>query len=172
MLADRVIPVLAGVLMVFSGGPSAQAHTPQDLERVLGKQEFYVQITSHPAPEFSLQDAGGRRVSLGDFRGKVVILNFIYGRCKEACPLHSNLISAIQRMINSGPLRDSVQFISITTDPERDTPDVLKAYGPAHGLDSVNWVFLTSGPAKPAETRELAKRYGLKFTPTVDGEFK
>src|SRR5258708_2018771 len=123
MLAKHVIPLLTGMLMVLSSGLAADAHTPQDLEKVLGKQEFYVQITNRPAPEFSLQDADGRQVRLGDFRGKVVILNFIYGRCKEACPLHSDVIAAIQRAVNSSPLRDSVQFISITTDPERDTPD-------------------------------------------------
>jgi hypothetical protein len=74
-------------------------------------------------------------------------------------------------MVNNGPLRDAVQFISITTDPERDTPELLTAYGPAHGLDPVNWTFLTSGPAKPAATRDLGERYGLKFTLVADGDF-
>ena len=171
MAACRLIPVLAAMLFMVSSRATVDAHTLADLERVLGKQEFYVQITNRPAPEFSLQDANGARVSLADFRGKVVILNFIYGSCKEACPLHSDVIAGIQRMANSGPLRDSVQFISITTDPERDTADVLKAYGEAHGLDPVNWIFLTSGAAKPTETRELGEQYGLKFTRTGDGDF-
>lgn len=161
---------VASVSFVLSGH-AVRAHTIADLEKVLGKQEFYVQLTNRPAPDFSLQDADGRQVRFSDFRGRVVILNFIYASCKEACPLHSNVIASIQSMVNSGPLRDAVQFISITTDPERDTPEVLRAYGPAHGLDTTNWTFLTSGPAKPTETRELGERYGLKFSRTADGDF-
>ena len=171
MIISRSIQVLTAMLFIVSSGSTVDAHTIQELEEVLGKQEFYVQITNRPAPEFSLQDANGAKVTLADFRGKVVILNFIYGSCKEACPLHSDVIASIQRMVNEGPLRDTIQFISITTDPERDIPGVLRAYGPAHGFDPVNWVFLTSGLAKPTETRELGELYGLKFTRTADGDF-
>src|SRR5207249_5191945 len=107
MAARRLIPVLAATLFMVASGATVDAHTLADLERVLGQQEFYVQITNWPAPEFSLQDANGGRVSLADFHGKVVILNFIYGSCKEACPLHSDVIAGIQHMVNGGPLRNS-----------------------------------------------------------------
>ena len=72
-------------------------------------------------------------------------------------------------MVNTTPTRDQVQFVTITTDPVKDTPEVLKAYGPAHGLSPRNWVFLTSGPDNPEATRELVKRFGHKFTATEDG---
>lgn len=159
------------VLSIVSAGYTARAHTVADLEKLLSEQEFYAEITNRPAPEFALQDVAGREVRLGDFGGKIVILNFIYASCKEACPLHTDVIASIQRMVNSGQLRNTVQFISVTTDPEKDTAEVLKAYGPAHGLDPGNWMFLTSGVAKPSETRDLGERYGLKFTPTADGDF-
>jgi protein SCO1/2 len=63
-----------------------------------------------------------------------------------------------------------VQFITITTDPVRDTPEVLSGYGRVHGLEDDNWVFLTSGPSRPDETRSLAEQFGHGFTPTEDGE--
>src|SRR3546814_4302301 len=59
---------------------------------------------------------------------------------------------------------DQVQFVTITTDPVNDTPEVLKAYGPAHGLDSTNWVFLTSGPGRPEVTRELVESRSEEHT--------
>ena len=71
--------------------------------------------------------------------------------------------------INPTPMKDVVQFVTITTDPERDTPVVMQAYGSTHGLDPINWVFLTSGTDESEATRELAGRYGLKFTPSKDG---
>jgi len=72
-------------------------------------------------------------------------------------------------MINQTPMRELVQFVTITTDPERDTPEVMRDYGPAHGLDSVNWLFLTSGERPEDTTRNLAERFGHKFTRTEDG---
>src|SRR3546814_6622049 len=64
---------------------------------------------------------------------------------------------------------DQVQFVTITTDPVNDTPEVLKAYGPAHGLDPTNWVFLTSGPGRPEVTRELVESFGHRFAVTENG---
>ena len=73
-------------------------------------------------------------------------------------------------MINQTPMKEHVQFISVTTDPKNDTAEVMRGYGPVHGIAPVNWVFLTGGPGKPEDTtRMLAERYGHKFTKTDDG---
>ena len=74
-------------------------------------------------------------------------------------------------MVNATPMKDQVRFLTITTDPARDVPEVLKAYGPVHGLDpTTNWSFLTSGPNKPEDTtRKLAEAFGHSFTVTDDG---
>jgi protein SCO1/2 len=147
----------------------AMAHSLEDVERQLWEREKYFQPINRSAPDFALRDAEGRSVSLADFSGKVVALHFIYASCPDFCPLHADLIARIQEMVNQTPMREQVQFISITTDPKRDTPEVLRDYGPAHGLDPVNWVFLTSGPDRPEDTtRKLAERFGHKFTATED----
>ena len=68
------------------------------------------------------------------------------------------------------PMKDEVAFVTITTDPARDTAEVLREYGDLHGLDPVNWMILTSGPDEPEDTtRRLAEEFGLKFTQTDDG---
>jgi protein SCO1/2 len=72
-------------------------------------------------------------------------------------------------MINPTPMRDLVRFVTITTDPKNDTPEVMRKYGPARGLEPVNWMFLTSGPEKLAATRKLVERFGHKFTKDGDG---
>ena len=67
-------------------------------------------------------------------------------------------------------MKAAVQFVSITTDPTNDTPDVLRAYGPAHGLDAANWMFLTALPEQPEDvTRKLAEQFGHRFDKTDDG---
>ena len=167
--SPKVRGVIIGLMLASVGMVPAAAHSLKDLEGQLLKRERYVQMMSKKAPEFALRDADGNRVRLSDFLGKVVVLNFVFTNCPDVCPLHSEVIASIQKAINPTPMKGLVQFVTITTDPRRDTPAVMKTYGSAHGLDPVNWVFLTSGPDKPAVTRELAWRYGLKFTQTKEG---
>jgi protein SCO1 len=148
---------------------SVQGHALAELEGMLLQREAYVEIVERPAPDFALAGADGRAVALADFRGKVVVLWFVYANCPDVCPLHSEAMADIQDSVNATPMRDLVRFVAITTDPRRDTAAVLRDYGVAHGLDPANWIFLTSGSDKPEATRALAEDYGLAFTPGEDG---
>ena len=112
-----------------------------------------------PAPAFTLTTQDGARVSLHDLRGKVVALTFIYASCADTCPLLTAKMAGLQTRLGTdfGP---RVFFASITVDPERDTPDVLKHYAHGHGADLRGWAFLTGAPA---EIHEVAKRYGVYY---------
>ena len=146
------------------------AHPLEELQGQLRDREKYFQPVGKEAPEFTLEDAKGRPVTLQDLRGKVVVLHFVYTSCPDVCPLHAERIAEIQEMVNGTPMRELVQFVTITTDPEHDTPEVMRDYGPAHGLDPANWVFLTSGSNRFEDaTRKLAERFGHKFTLTEYG---
>lgn len=149
---------------------AAFAHSVADTQRLLGDREKFFQPLDKNAPAFALQDSEGRAVRLADLRGKVVVLHFIYASCPDVCPLHAEKLAEIQAMVNQTPMKDQVQFVSITTDPKRDTAEVLRGYGPAHGLDPANWVFLTARPGQPEDaTRQLVEAYGHKFLETEDG---
>ncbi len=150
--------------------PAASAHSVKDLEATLGDREKYFQPIDKEAPAFTLQDADGRIFRIADFRGKVVVLHFIYANCPDICPLHSERIAEIQSLVNQTPMKDVVQFITVTTDPANDTADVLRAYGSAHGLESVNWLFLTAPAGQPEDTtRKLAEQFGHRFDKADDG---
>ena len=123
------------LLILFAGASTAAAHSLKDLESQLGERERYFQTLDKDAPGFELRDASGNTLRLADFRDKVVILHFVYTNCPDVCPLHAERIAEIQQMINQTPMKDQVQFITVTTDPTNDTAKVMKAYGPAHGLD-------------------------------------
>ena len=163
--------VLVGLMLAATMPPAAAlAHSLESLQEQLFEKEQHFEIKGGPAPGFALQDSAGTPVSLTDLRGKVVVLHFIFAGCPDVCPLHADRIARIQEMINITPMRDQVAFVTITTDPARDKPEVLKAYGQAHGLDPANWTFLTSGPGSPEDTtRKLAEQFGHTFTPTDDG---
>jgi protein SCO1 len=158
-----------GLLLFAVGIGPASAHSLESLEKQLYDTEKYFQPLNKEAPNFTLLDADGKTINSADLRGKVVIVHFIYTNCPDVCPLHAERIAEIQEMINLTPMRDLVQFITITTDPKNDTPKVMQSYGKAHGLDPVNWTFLTSGPERLDATRDLVERFGHKFTKTDDG---
>lgn len=163
-LSTRVLPALLGLLLAAALPAAAQAHSLHDVEDRMREQEKYFEPKDGwRSVDFTLQDADGRAVSLADFRGKVVVLHFIYASCTDECPLHADLIARIQEKVNGTPMRDRVEFVTITTDPVRDTSEVMKGYGRAHNLDPVNWAFLTSGPGRPEDTRSLVKRFGHQF---------
>jgi protein SCO1/2 len=162
--------ILIALLLTAATVASSAAHSLGELEGMLGDREKYSQPIDREAPDFALEDAEGGAVALDDLRGKVVVLHFVYTNCPDVCPLHAERIAEIQAMINRTPMRELVQFVTITTDPEHDTPEVMRAYGPAHGLDPVNWMFLPSGPDRAGDTtRNLAERFGHTFTQTEEG---
>jgi protein SCO1/2 len=160
-----------GVALTAGLATPALPHSLEELEQEFVQSEKYFQPVDKEAPGFTLQDAGGRGMSLADFKGKVVVLNFIYIDCPDFCPLQSEKIAEIQKMVNISPMKTMVEFISITTDHKRDFGRALKDYGESHGLDPVNWMFLTAAPGAPEDsTRELAKAYGVEFKLAADGE--
>jgi len=165
--ASRLLAALFG-LGLFAASP-VLAHSLKELEQDLSAKEKYVQIVDTAAPDFTLRNAQGETVRLADLRGKVVVVWFIYESCPDECPLHSEAVAAVQAMVNRTSLRDGVEFVTITTDPEHDLPDSFAGYGAAHGLDPANWTMLTSGADQPTATRDLARQYGLEFAQEEEG---
>jgi len=160
---------VAAWAMIVAATSTASAHSLKDLESMLGDKEKYFQPIDKPAPEFTLRDADGDLVRPADLRGNVVVLHFIYAGCPDVCPLHAQRIGEIQDMVNQTPMKEHVRFVTITTDPLNDTAEVLRAYGPLHGLDPDNWMFLTTTADQPEDaTRTLAHAFGHKFVRTRD----
>ncbi|MGH7268569.1 MAG: SCO family protein [Candidatus Rokuibacteriota bacterium] len=91
-------------------------------------------------PEFTLDERSGRAVSRRDLLGKVWLANFIYTQCGDTCPLQTAELARLQaEFAAAGDFR----LVSITVDPERDTPAALAAYAEKYGADPARWWFLT-----------------------------
>ena len=119
-----------------------------------------------PAPEFTLTNTDGGHLSLGDLRGRVVAVTFIYATCTDTCPLLTAKMAGMQKRL--GPdFGSKVRFVSITVDPERDTPSILAQYARNHGADPAGWVFLTG---TPVEILEVGRRYGTYAKKTERGD--
>lgn len=96
------------------------------------------------APPFALIDQAGRPLELSALQGKVLAQTFIYTRCTDTCPILTARLVALQQRLGAD-FASRVHFVSITVDPDNDTPAVLLAYARAHGVDLRGWSLLT-GP--------------------------
>ncbi|HVU08174.1 MAG TPA: SCO family protein [Verrucomicrobiae bacterium] len=107
----------------------------------------------------------GQAVSLNDFRGQALAVTFIYTRCPlpNACPrLSKNFQEASEKLAAMTNLPANWHFLSITFDPEHDTPTTLKNYGELYNYNPAHWSFLTGSPDKIAELAQLAD---LRYEP-------
>ncbi|GIV59230.1 SCO family protein [Rhodocaloribacter litoris] len=116
-----------------------------------------------PAPPFTLVDQAGQPLRLDDYRGRALLLTFIYTRCPlpDYCPLMSRHFQALQPHLRER-FGDRAQLLSISFDTAYDTPSVLREYAGRYTRDLSNWRFAT-GPADEIHT--LATAYGVFFTP-------
>ena len=102
-----------------------------------------------PAPEVELTDAQGRPFRLADLRGRAVVVSFIYTTCNGTCPLTTAALDRVRSALKARHLwGDRVAFVSITLDPERDTPEVLRRYASIYRAEPSRWHFLTGPPEK------------------------
>lgn len=91
-------------------------------------------------PDFSFVERSGSEMTLTHLRGKIWIANFIYTNCPDTCPIQSARMKALQDEFSE---EADLRLVSITVDPDRDTPEVLEAYADSFGADLERWLFLT-----------------------------
>jgi cytochrome oxidase Cu insertion factor (SCO1/SenC/PrrC family) len=97
-----------------------------------------------PAPRFSLTDQQGRTFGSDDLGGRAAVVSFVYTNCKDTCPLLTATMAQVQGSLRrEGLLGSNVQLVSVTVDPDRDSPDVLSAYASKFRADPDAWRFLT-----------------------------
>jgi protein SCO1/2 len=107
------------------------------------------------AKDFQLTDHNGQPRSIKDFAGKIVIMFFGYTQCPDVCPTSMNELAEVKKLL--GPDGDKLQGLFVTVDPERDTPEVLKAY-----MANFDPTFLALSTT-PDKLALLAKDYKLYY---------
>jgi protein SCO1/2 len=124
-------------------------------------------------PDFTLVNQNNRMIRTSQYRGKALLLTFIYTRCPlpEYCTLMSNNFAEIDRELEKTPeLYDKTRLLSISIDPEYDTPAVLRSYGASHtgryeDEKFTHWEFATG---TKEQVKEVAKFFGLQYFPEKD----
>lgn len=123
------------------------------------KKESFVSIDvtgADYARDFPLPDANGKTRSIKDFAGKVVVVFFGYTQCPDVCPTTMTELSEIRKIL--GEDGDRLQGVFITVDPQRDTPEVLKAY-----VGNFDPSFVALRPASPEQLAAVAKDFKVYY---------
>jgi protein SCO1/2 len=134
---------------------------------------YHVPVPGDMVPDFALRNEDGRAIHLDQFRGKELLITFIYTRCPlpNFCPLVTHNFAVIEKQLAANPaLYAKTHLLSVSFDPDHDTPDRLRAYGAQYiGSDAknafVHWDFAV--PQKPVLT-EMAKYFDVGITAGAD----
>lgn len=98
-------------------------------------------------PNFQLTDQDGKEITLADLKGFIWVVDFVFTRCKGPCPILTARMAQLGDALKGDK---NVKLVSVTVDPDYDTPEVLKEYANKFGADLQQWIFLT-GPKDKIE---------------------
>lgn len=144
------------LLLAPGTAPAMEAHG-QHHQSIL-KVEFAERREMNAAiDDFVLTDQDGRPLEFRKLRGKPLVINFIYTSCPDVCTLLTASLKILRERLKPGEA-GSVRFLSITMDPEVDTPEVLKAHSRRRQADAANWRWLTG---KAAELAPVWQEFGV-----------
>jgi protein SCO1/2 len=138
-----------------------------DPNKPVPTDERSVQI-GKPVPDFTLTNQDGKKISIEDFRGKALAVTFIYARCPlpDYCIRMSTNFSDLANQLKTDPeWKDKVRLLSISFDPENDTPAKLKSYGAGYLGNQVppDFSIWQLAVGSDAEVRKIADFFGLDY---------
>jgi len=150
---------LEGIVISTSGNDTINMGQPErPPDKIIGQE----------VPDFALINQDGKQIKIKKYRGKVLLLTFIYTRCPlpDYCTLMSNNFAQINKKFAADQaLRDRTHLLSVTIDPSYDTPKVLRSYGGAYTGEYTaekfeHWEFATG---KTDDIKKIAEFFGLTY---------
>jgi len=159
IMAVALTILLAGILLLYGEAFGSEATDTSSGSSRWGEDYF---------PNVPLVTQDGETVHFFDdlLKDKVVAINFVYTNCPDACPMATASMAKTQKVLGDRMGKDVFMY-SITVDPERDTPAVLKEYSEQFQAGP-GWLFLTG---KPDDLILLRKKLGLYMQEIQDGSF-
>lgn len=152
-----------GVILFYIGTDGFQAFTAEKA-RVNQLMDEKPQF-----PDVTLEDNSGRTYSFTEFEGKYVFITFLYTSCGTVCPELEVNMSEVYKRIPEEYIGHDIQFLSISFDPKRDTPETLDTYRKAFGSDGETWRMARI--LKQQELKSLLDRFGVIVIPDEYGNF-
>src|SRR5438270_3177739 len=156
LAAAAATTAVAGTTALFGQEPTPKSKQHYDFQNISPRE--LIQKRHLPNVELITQD--GKKVHFYDdlVKDKRVVIQFMFARCKDICPVITHHLAEVQRMLN-GRVGQDIFFYSVTLSPEEDSPRDLKAFAKMHGAGP-GWTFLTG---KPADILLLRRSLGFFY---------
>jgi protein SCO1/2 len=119
------------------------------------------------APDFALVNQDAKTVKLSDYQGKILVVSFVFTTCNGACPATTHRLAKVRAALDEQVKPRPIEFLTITLDPARDTPEALRKYVKLYDLPAKRWTFVTGPPEKVAQTIDA---WGMWVKPTANGQ--
>jgi protein SCO1/2 len=145
---------------VGAGAAAAQALPPAEALRASQA------VVGHLAPDSTLLDREGRALTLARYRGKPLLVSFVYTGCFQSCPIATRALHDAVQKINGALGPQQYQVVSIGFNQPADSPQAMKAFAAQHRIGIANWEFL-SVPA--TEVEALTRGFGFLYRATPAG---
>jgi protein SCO1 len=140
-----------------------------DPSHAAGATSLHMPAPGEDVPDFSFTNQSGKRISLKQYRGKVLLVTFIYTRCPfpDFCPRVSSNFAEIYRQLDANPALSGTRLLSITFDPQHDTPKVLQDYGfsVAHTHQPILFTRWEFAAPRAADLPQIADFFALTIKP-------
>jgi protein SCO1/2 len=180
-LSSASLAVLAAVLLAGCGSSQSSAAKTQPAATEGGKYSGGEAEPAKLAAPLVLHDSLGHLVNLEEYRGKAVLVTFIYTHCPDVCPLIVSHLKTAQALL--GPKAKNLQIVAVSTDPRGDTPKTVAAFLKAHGMTGHMQYLIGNRQelghvwkdwnivAKPAKAgRDLVEHSALVYGIAADGK--
>lgn len=134
-----------------------------------GARRLAVSEAPRALPDIRLQDQDGREFRLSDLQGRLVAVDFVYTRCTTFCIVLGNTLQRLQADLDPASLGREVLLLSISFDPERDTPERLRAYGRRFDAGQA---WRLARVRDPAELPAVLEAFGITVIPDGFGGYE
>jgi protein SCO1/2 len=133
LLALALLVIAAGAVALVTIGGSSQAKQQREQALTAHFDAAGVLEPPSPAPPIALHNYLGQPVNIADYRGKAVLVTFLYTNCPDVCPLIASDLRVAQNLM-SPAVRAKTQIIAVSVDPKGDTPKAVAAFLARHGM--------------------------------------
>ncbi len=157
-----VIIIGAAFLFFFTNG--LKAFTSEGVRRL--------NVENHPIslPVIELIDAEEEIFLMQDYKGKVVLVDFIFTHCAAVCSINTRKIQQLYKELQHSSMKGRAMLLTLSFDPDRDTPNALKSYAVAMKADVSAWRFATVRNKR--RLKDLLDAFGIVVIPAPNGQYE
>jgi protein SCO1/2 len=152
----------SGIAALLLASPQLAAE-PLDLDRALRTSQA---VVGKPIGDHALTDSSGRRVRLADYRGKPLLVDFVYTGCTQVCPTTTRFLARALREAQSVLGADGFNAVTIGFNLPFDDPQAMRTFARANGADLAHWAFLSPDAG---DVPALTGDFGFVYAPTAGG---